>query len=258
MFSTVGSTASRKSSFAPPVSSAPVSLTRPGGGEGGGFGEELITTKKNYLHELKVEPLVQRSVMELIKVTLALDQPITDETLTIVMDITHGNPSMLWKIIRYFNDSDYTDFDQAIGQLCDNSLIVSLIEGFTNVQKNVLKYCAAIGEEFSFQVLLSVFPKNEKNLTRAQLYDVLTDLISSGLIVRISNNYYSFKSSLIRKFMYALIPPSVAALMHNEIGNVIFSTCVCLLSVCLSVSSYVYSSLHSYFTSLTLSILFLS
>ena len=194
----------------------------------GSHGENTLSAMKesearevcdNHLYEIKVDPLTMRGVQELIIAALALDTPLREDTLTIIMDVTHGNPSLLWKIIRYFNDSDYKIFDQAISQLCDNSLIVSLIEGFTNVQKNVLKYCATIGEEFSFTVLLSVFPKNEKHLTRAQLYDVMTDLMNSGLIVRISKSYFSFKSSLIRKFIYALIPPSVAALMHCEIGK---------------------------------------
>lgn len=174
--------------------------------------------KENFVYELKLQALTPKGVQELIKAALMLDRNLDSSTISVVMDISHGNPFLVWKIIRFFGDSDYSDFDQAVGQLCDNSLIVSLIEGLSIVQKSVLKYCATIGEEFSIDVLLNVFPKHEKKLTRSQVHDVVTDLMNGGLIVRISDHFYRFKTSLIRKFIYALIPPSVASTMHNDIA----------------------------------------
>jgi len=197
-------------------------------------------TKENFLHELKIEALTPRVVEELMKTALMLDQPLNPDTIATVMNISHGNPFLIWKVIRFFNESDYSNIDIAIGQLKDNSLIVSLIEGLSIVQKSVLKYCATIGEEFNIDVLLNVFPKNEKHLTRAQVHDVVMDLMNSGLIVRISDNYFRFQTSLIRKFIYALIPPSVAAAMHNDIASHIQNR--------YSNDSKVYSSLSYHYT----------
>ena len=173
---------------------------------------------KCHLHELELRPLSRSGLVELIKAATTAEHDISSGTINTVMDITRGNPVLIWKLIRYFYDSDYSNFDKAIGQLCDNSLIVSLIENLSNVQKSVLKYCATIGAEFSINILLYVYQQRENCLARQQLLDIISDLMSSGLIVRMSEEYYRFKTPLIRKFIYALVPPSVAAIMHHDIA----------------------------------------
>ena len=81
--------------------------------------------------------------------------------------------------------------------------MVSMLEKLPQSHSTVLKLASIIGEEFSKELLEKIVP----NELLKQLSSALQNLENQGLLATFYDGYYSFSSSLIRKFVYDLIPP---------------------------------------------------
>jgi predicted ATPase len=87
----------------------------------------------------------------------------------------------------------------------DHQLLMGcVLDKFTDAEKNVIKCAAVIGEEFSLDLLVCILAP----FLLGELEDLLLSLVDGGVIFRMADGVFSFRSSLVRGFTYSLIPPT--------------------------------------------------
>jgi hypothetical protein len=119
-----------------------------------------------------------------------------------ISDISQGNPSMIWKIMKHLKEEGDVDLEIIIQSMSDNALILSLLKSYSHLQLVILKTASVIGEEFSVRILKLLIP-----LSIGPSIDVSLDLfVDNGFLFNLGDGFYGFSSSLLRKMIYDLIP----------------------------------------------------
>jgi predicted ATPase len=157
---------------------------------------------RNCLFDIVLRPLSRRTIRRILEKEFPLEI-IPQETIDTVCAISRGNPFLLWKIIQYVRDSGTQNLSELISNMKDNSFMVSMLDNLPPSHCAVLKIASVVGEEFSKDFLEAVTPPE----LASQLSSALQNLENRGLLATLFDGYHTFSSSLIRKFVYDLIPP---------------------------------------------------
>jgi predicted ATPase len=158
------------------------------------------------LFDVVLRPLSRRTIRRILEKEFPRDI-IQQETIDTVCAISRGNPFLLWKIIQYVHDSGTQNLSLLISNMKDNSFMGSMLDNLSPSHCAVLKIASVIGEEFSKDILEAVVPTELKS----QLLSALQNLENRGLVATLFDGYHTFSSSLIRKFVYDLIPPRLVS-----------------------------------------------
>jgi class 3 adenylate cyclase/Cdc6-like AAA superfamily ATPase len=154
------------------------------------------------LFDIVLRPLSRRTIRRLLEKEFPVI-PIPQDTIDVICAISRGSPYLLWKIIQYVRDSGTQNINDMISHLKDNSFMVSMLDNLPQSHGAVLKLASVIGEEFSKELLERIIPSQ----LVTQLSSALQNLENRGLLATLSEGHYIFSSSVIRKFVYDLIPP---------------------------------------------------
>ncbi|CAE7525709.1 unnamed protein product, partial [Symbiodinium microadriaticum] len=145
------------------------------------------------------------------------NSPMTHDTLVTIAEVSQGNPFLLWKIIKYAQESNIDNINSVALSIRDNSLIIFILDDVSETQRVIVKAAAVIGETFDVTILEEVVPRN----TRLLVESYCQSLVRKGLLLELSSGMYSFSSSLVRKFVYDLVPQSDAKRLHGLIAEAI-------------------------------------
>lgn len=154
------------------------------------------------LFDIVLKPLSKRTVRRIIEKEFPMEM-IPQDTIDTVCSISRGNPYLLWKIIQYVRDSGTRNITEIITNIKDNSFLVSMLDNLPQSHCAVLKLASVIGEEFTTDILEKIVPPQLVQ----QLPTALQNLENRGLLATVSDGCQIFSSSVIRKFVYDLIPP---------------------------------------------------
>jgi hypothetical protein len=121
-----------------------------------------------------------------------------DNLVKSVYDLSHGIPYWIWKIIKFMKSSH-----DPILNFHSKSFICYLLDKFTETEKNVIKCASVIGIEFHVDVLRKMIAP----FLISELEEILMSLVDGGLINLINDKLFIFRSSIIREYIYSLIPP---------------------------------------------------
>jgi predicted ATPase len=146
--------------------------------------------------------LSRRTIRRILEKEFAFDL-IPQDTVDTICAISRGNPFLVWKIIHFVKDSGSNNLSEIMSNLKDNSFLVSMMEKLPQSHCTVLKLASVIGEEFAKELLEAIVPVE----LHKQLSSALQNLENRGLLATLFDGFYTFTSSLIRKFVYDLIPP---------------------------------------------------
>jgi predicted ATPase len=127
---------------------------------------------------------------------------LSSEIISTISDISHGNPSIIWKIINHLKEEREVEFESILRSMRDNTLILSLLKACTHLQLVILKTASVIGEEFSTKVLKLVLPESIHPFVDEAM-EVFSD---NGFLINLDVGFYGFSSSLLRKMIYDIIP----------------------------------------------------
>mmetsp|Transcript_26110 Transcript_26110/g.38683 ORF Transcript_26110/g.38683 Transcript_26110/m.38683 type:complete len:541 (-) Transcript_26110:403-2025(-) len=165
------------------------------------------------LLELHLKPMSQTTVGLIIQseVPGALSQ----SCLSTIYNICRGNPSVLWRIIEYFNESDCLNLTELIERVKDNSVLAFSLENANQSHVAVIKYASVIGEEFSTDQLKSILPPQLCHVVD----NAMLSFVDRGTIVPLCDEYYSFISYYMRSMFYKLLPKSDAVAIHTRIAG---------------------------------------
>lgn len=166
------------------------------------------------LFHIVLHPLSPKTIRRILEKEFAFDL-IPQDTVETICAISRGNPFLLWKIIYFIKDSGSNNISELICNLKDNSFLASMLEKLPQSHCIVLKLASVIGEEFSKELLEAIVPPE----LQRQLCGALQNLENRGLLATLFEGFYSFTSSLIRKFVYDLIPPSDAKEIHRKTAD---------------------------------------
>jgi len=171
------------------------------------------------LLKLHMKPLAFPTVQKILQNELNKD--VSQETVVNIRHISHGNPFMLWKLISYFKQCHGSDIEETVSRSKDNALIAFLMENLSPSDCVVLRTASVIGEHFPLPVLQYVLDQ----YSYSKLYSSLEYLAESGLLIILDSGVYSFASTLIRVFVYNLVPKSDAEILHAKIAEAIKKSC---------------------------------
>ena len=126
----------------------------------------------------------------------------TAKTLDIIAEVSQGSPFFLWKIIKFINESTIDNVNHVAVGIRDNSLIIFMLNQVSEKQRMILKAASVLGESFEMDILEAIVPSAMSSLVIGSCLS----LARKGLLVNISPRVFMFSSSLIRKFVYDLVP----------------------------------------------------
>jgi class 3 adenylate cyclase len=165
---------------------------------------------------LVLKPLNHQSVKKIIsKVISSIDYTSRaemssyDPLVKSVYNLSHGIPYWIWKIIKFMKSSH-----DPILNFHYKSFICYLLDKFTETEKNIIKCASVIGVEFHVDVLRSMIAP----FLVPELEEILLSLVDGGLINLINAKLFIFRSSILREYIYSLIPPrSVGYLLVDNL-----------------------------------------
>ena len=86
-----------------------------------------------------------------------------------------------------------------------------ILSRYSNAEQNILRIASAIGEDFHCNILSRVLPPSLSSV----MPQVMPMLIKDGIIQHSHDGYYTFPSSVIRGFIYNVIPPRYGTHLVN-------------------------------------------
>jgi hypothetical protein len=148
------------------------------------------------------------------------------QTVRSVYHLSQGIPFWIWKIIKFLKSSGdpLANFDH-------RSFICCLLDKFTETEKNIIKCASVVGVEFHVDVLKRMIAP----FLLPELEDILFSLVDSGLINLINAKLFFFRSTMIREYIYSLIPPrysqivpSVSFPLNNSLPCAVVTQYLCI------------------------------
>jgi len=140
-----------------------------------------------------------------------------------VLEVSSGNPFWCKLVGEYIQKSNLKSFTVDQGAVVDSLqfLIVFRFEMLSSEQHLILKYGSVVGEKVDLKLLTRLVPPQ----LRDTLDYNLRLICENGLLMCASraSSLYAFQNEIVRKSIYDLIPPSLAAQLHLELAEYIES-----------------------------------
>ena len=182
--------------------------------------------KKQPLREIRLEPLKPEHSHEM--VSYILDSPLSKtKTLSdFISSLSQGNPLFVTESISYLYNEDLLYFDEE-GQWCWDldkihqsrmpttvvALFNSKIKNLAPELRDLLEYCACMGNTFSPAVLAAV-----KNISLPKVFEALKPALSQGLLID-SKGQLQFIHDKVQEAVLFDIPKDSRRKIHWRIGT---------------------------------------
>ena len=142
-----------------------------------------------------------------------------------ILEISSGNPFYIEEWIAYI--SSYEEEEKlSIEDILKkypvptslNALVLSRVDALSENDKGVLQTASVMGVNVHSSILQLL---HEKLDTKSIIKNAVKILVERDLLIKVSDDEYSFKSSISRDVIYEAILQSNRKMLHLEIGNLI-------------------------------------
>ena len=190
-----------------------------------------VQKKKAASQEIRLEPLKPEHSHEM--VSYILDSPLSKtKTLSdFISSLSQGNPLFVTESISYLYNEDLLYFDEE-GQWCWDldkihqsrmpttvvALFNSKIKNLASELRDLLEYCACMGNTFSPAVLAAV-----KNMSLPEVFAALKPALSQGLLID-SKGQLQFIHDKVQEAVLFDIPADRRRKIHWRIGTYLLET----------------------------------
>ena len=159
------------------------------------------------------------------------ERSIPSDALQTLFRETGGQPLFVVEAVRtlvnadvvqqnVFGDWQWGEFPETLLSDDISEVLYRRITALSAVQRQVMEYACVFFNDFSFDLLASIWLGDE-----LELMDVLEDLIDEGLLITYGDEErYRFSQGLYRRAIYDRMQDVRRRLLHREIGNALEET----------------------------------
>ncbi len=205
--------------------------------------EKNLKEFENHINKIKLMPLSEESIKELISDTLAFKNDKADELTNIILNKTNGNPFFIKHFLNNIYEEGFLIFDTEkelwtykLDKIQDISITDNVAELMTRKIESqpketirILKLAGCIGVTFHLNTLSAINEKSE-----VETADDLRSAIDSGLIIPMTEDYlhpnnendisYKFLHPLVQSASYELNTKEEKQNNHLAIGRYMLKT----------------------------------
>ena len=180
-------------------------------------------TNKSYTTSLILNPFNQTELEEFIGSILGIEK-VPEELITYLSRATAGIPYYVEELMTllvhngliYREGNNWNIKTNSFSDLPLSTTLKELIKEhwkqFSKTAKTILYLASAIGNEFSYELLLALAPQSDE-----ELHATLRNLINQGILLT-TQGQLNFVNELTRETLYREISSEIRIELHNKIG----------------------------------------